>query len=98
MATLLVNAVAPGLLDWYLARTGCDAQQTDRPKPADQPANLWEPADGDHGHDFGAHGLFDQTAHGHSPQVWASQHHRTVAVAGVALVAAVAALVRSIRR
>ena len=39
-ATLLVNAVAPGLLDRYLARTGFGGQQTDQPKragPADQP-------------------------------------------------------------
>jgi NAD(P)-dependent dehydrogenase (short-subunit alcohol dehydrogenase family) len=95
-ATLLANAVAPGLLDRYLARTGYDAQQTDQPKPADQPANLWEPADGDNGRDFGAHGLFDETAHAHSPQVWASQHHGTLAVAG--LVAGVAAVVLRARR
>ena len=37
MATLLVNAVAPGLLDRYLARTGFDAQRTDRPKPPTSP-------------------------------------------------------------
>src|SRR3954451_25011742 len=58
-ATLLANAVAPGLLDRYLARTGFSSQQTDQPTPADQPANLWEPADGKEGRDFGAHGLFD---------------------------------------
>jgi NAD(P)-dependent dehydrogenase (short-subunit alcohol dehydrogenase family) len=98
MATLLVNAVAPGLLDRYLARTGFDGQQTDQPKPPDQPANLWEPADGDDGRDFGSHGLFDQRAHAQSPQVWASQHHGFLAVAGAGLVAGVAALVRSSRR
>ena len=98
MATLLANAVAPGLLDRYLAGTGDDAQQTDRRKSPDQPANLWEPADGDDGRDFGGHGLFDQKAYAHSPQVWASQHHRTLAFAGVALVAGAAALARSVRR
>ena len=46
----------PGLLDRYLARTGFDAQQTDQPQAPDQPANLWEPADGADGRDFGAHG------------------------------------------
>lgn len=98
MATLLVNAVAPGLLDRYLARTGYDAQQTDQVKPPDQPANLWDPADGEDGDDFGAHGLFDQQAHTRSLQVWASQHHGPLAVVGAGLVAGAAALVRSARR
>ena len=97
-ATLLVNAVAPGLLDRYLAHTGYDAQQTDQDKPADQPANLWEPADGEDGRDYGAHGLFDDRSHARSPQVWASQHHGIVAAAGVGLAAGAAALVRLARR
>jgi NAD(P)-dependent dehydrogenase (short-subunit alcohol dehydrogenase family) len=95
-ATLVVNAVAPGLLDRYLGRTGFNAQQTDQPKSPDQPVNLWEPADGDEGHDFGAHGQFDKRSHAHSPQVWASQHHGALAAAGMGLVAAV--LVRAGRR
>jgi NAD(P)-dependent dehydrogenase (short-subunit alcohol dehydrogenase family) len=94
MATLIANAVAPGVLDRYLARTGFDAQQTDQPKPPDQPANLWQPADGDGGHDFGAHGLFDDQAHPHSPQVWASQHHGVLAGAGAGLVVGAVALAR----
>jgi NAD(P)-dependent dehydrogenase (short-subunit alcohol dehydrogenase family) len=98
MATLLANAVAPGLLDRYLARTGFDAQQTDQPKDPDQPANLWDPADGDDDHDYGAHGLFDHQAHAHSPQVWASQHHGTLAVVGTGLLAAAAGLARWGRR
>jgi NAD(P)-dependent dehydrogenase (short-subunit alcohol dehydrogenase family) len=98
MATLLVNAVAPGLLDRYLARTGYDAQQTDQPKPPDQPANLWDPADGDSGRDFGAHGLFDETSHAHSPQVWASQHHGTLAALGAGMVVGAAAMARWARR
>ncbi|QWZ09709.1 SDR family oxidoreductase [Nocardioides panacis] len=75
MATLIVNAVAPGLLDRYLARTGLKSQQTDQPRDPDQPVNLWQPADGAHGHDFGAHGAFDSQSLARSPQVWASQHH-----------------------
>lgn len=86
-ATLIVNAVAPGLLDRYLARTGFKSQQTQQPRPADQPANLWEPADGPQGEDFGAHGSFDDRSHGFSPQVWASQHHGLIAAAAGALVA-----------
>ena len=97
MATLIANAVAPGLLDRYLARTGYDAQQTGQQKPVDQPANLWEPADGSEGRDFGAHGLFDQRSHGHSAQVWASQRHGTLAVVGAGMAVGVAVLARRAR-
>jgi NAD(P)-dependent dehydrogenase (short-subunit alcohol dehydrogenase family) len=98
-ATLLVNAVAPGLLDRYLARTGFDAQQTASPKPPDQPANLWDPADGSEGRDYGAHGLFDDRSHARSPQVWASQHHGLLALGGAFLASAgAAAVVRAVRR
>ena len=96
-ATLIVNAVAPGLLDRYLARTGFDAQQTDQQKPSDQPANLWDPADGESGRDYGAHGLFDQTSHARSPQVWASQHHGMLAALGAGAVVG-AAVARWARR
>jgi NAD(P)-dependent dehydrogenase (short-subunit alcohol dehydrogenase family) len=98
-ATLIVNAVAPGLLDRYLARTGFSAQQTGQPKPPDQAENLWEPADGPDGRDFGAHGLFDEQAHARSPQVWASQHHGIVYAAGLAALAGAAAgVVRAVRQ
>jgi len=75
VATLIANALAPGLLDRYLARTGFSAQQTPQRKDPDQPANLWEAADGRHGEDFGAHGAFDRRSTRRSPQLWASQHH-----------------------
>ncbi len=97
-ATLLANAVAPGLLDRYLARTGYDAQQTPQPKPADQPANLWDPADDDQGHDFGAHGRFDDQSHARSAQVWASQHHGTLGAVAAGVLAGAAVLVRAARR
>src|SRR6478736_3477346 len=54
MGTLVANAVAPGLLDRYLARTGFSSQQTDQRQDPDQPANLWDPVDRDE--DFGTHG------------------------------------------
>jgi NAD(P)-dependent dehydrogenase (short-subunit alcohol dehydrogenase family) len=91
-ATLLANAVAPGLLDRYLARTGFKSQQTEQPSDPDQPVNLWEPADGADGHDFGAHGDFDSRSHRRSPQVWASQHHGLVAAAAGGLAAGAVAL------
>ncbi|HEX8971014.1 SDR family oxidoreductase [Oryzihumus sp.] len=86
-ATLAANALAPGLLDRYLARTGFSSQQTDRPRDPDQPANLWHPADGRAGHDFGAHGIFDRESTARSWQLWASQHHGVLAGAGAALLA-----------
>ncbi|HET6534315.1 MAG TPA: SDR family oxidoreductase [Actinoplanes sp.] len=89
--TLLANAVAPGLLDRYLARKGYESQQTDQPRDADQPANLWQPADGPGGQDAGAHGDFDDQARTRSVQLWASQHHGALATVGGGLLAAGAA-------
>jgi hypothetical protein len=83
--TLLVNAVAPGLLDRYLGKTGFASQQTDELRPADQPANLWEPADATT--DFGTHGRFDDRAVGRSRQWWLTKHHRSVGAAAGALAA-----------
>lgn len=93
-ATLAVNAVLPGLLDRYLGRTGYDSQQRPQAQPADQVANLWEPADGTNGHDYGAHGEFDDRALSVSPQVWASQHHTVLAAAAAAVAAAAVAVLR----
>ncbi len=84
MGTLAANAIAPGVLDRYLARTGFSSQQTDQARSPDQPVNLWEPADGPDGRDYGAHGVFDDQAKSGSPQLWASHHHGVLgAVAGV---------------
>ncbi len=80
--TLLANAVAPGLLDAYLARTGFASQQTPEPRSPDQPVNLWEPADA--ARDFGTHGSFDARSTPRSVQLWASQHHPAVAAAAAA--------------
>ncbi|GAB3675792.1 SDR family oxidoreductase [Angustibacter aerolatus] len=97
VGTLLGNAVAPGLLDRYLARTGYDAQQTPDDAPSDAPSNLWEPADGPDGRDFGTHGLFDDRAADRSPQVWASQHHGVLGAVAAA-VPALALAARALRR
>jgi short-subunit dehydrogenase len=91
-ATLAANAIAPGLLDRYLAKTGISAQQTDEPSDPDAPVNLWEPADVD-GRDYGAHGVFDDRTHDRDPQQWASQHHGLLAAMGGAAVAVTTALV-----
>jgi NAD(P)-dependent dehydrogenase (short-subunit alcohol dehydrogenase family) len=94
VGTLAANAIAPGLLDRYLAHTGFEGQQTDKPRDPDQPANLWEPADGAAGEDFGAHGVFDDKAKRRSPQLWASQHHGALAAIAAGVAAGVAALKR----
>ncbi|MFJ4283269.1 SDR family oxidoreductase [Streptomyces massasporeus] len=86
-ATLLANAVIPGLLDRYLARTNVDAQQEEgRPEG---PANLWSPADGPHGLDFGAHGRFDDESTAGGPQQWLSRNRGRL---GAALTAGAGAL------
>jgi NAD(P)-dependent dehydrogenase (short-subunit alcohol dehydrogenase family) len=93
MATLVANAVAPGLLDRYLARTGFDAQQTKRSRDPNQPANLWEPADGPQGRDFGAHGIFDDQSKDGSLQLWGSQHHGVLGAMAAGVVGLAAAVV-----
>ncbi len=83
-ATLIANAVAPGVLDRYLARTGFKSQQNAKVKDPEQADNLWQPADGTHGHDYGAHGVFDEQSKPRSVQLWASQHHELLTVGGAA--------------
>ncbi len=56
------RAIAPGLVDRYLARTGFSSQQTESPRDPRQPVNLWKPADSAQGRDYGAHGEFDDRA------------------------------------
>jgi len=89
MGTLVANAIAPGILDRYLAKTGFKSQQTSQPRDPNQPENLWEPADADR--DFGTHGVFDDKSTDRSYQLWASQHHGLLGVAaavGAALLGA----------
>jgi NAD(P)-dependent dehydrogenase (short-subunit alcohol dehydrogenase family) len=94
MGTLAANAIAPGLLDRYLARTGFKSQQTSQEQNPAGPKNLWNPADGSDGRDYGAHGVFDAKAHNHDPQLWASQHHGTLAAIAGAVAAVGTALWR----
>ncbi len=92
LATILANRAAPALLDRYLARTGYDSQQTDaQPPPVE--GNLWRPLDDPedpHGHDFGAHGVFDDQSHGHSLQA-AVARHPLLAASAVSAAAVLAA-------
>jgi hypothetical protein len=97
-ATLAANAIAPGLLDRYLGKTGFSSQQTKQPQPPDAPANLWEPADGPDGKDFGTHGIFDGRATNTAPQLWASHHHGLLAAAAGGVLAGATALLLGRRR
>ncbi len=99
VGTLVGNKFFPGLLDLYLGKTGFSSQQTGQKKDPDQPVNLWEPADGPDGDDFGAHGVFDDRATPHAPQLWFSHHHKTLVGAGtVALAGVVGLLARKVGR
>jgi len=95
VGTLLANAVAPGLLDRYLARTGFSSQQTEEPQPADAPANLWQPADQQR--DFGTRGRFGSRSTPRSAQLWASQHHGAIGIAATLLGGGLAAAARARR-
>lgn len=75
------NKIAPGLGDWYLARSGYDSQQRDEPEDPNRADNLWEPVDGDHG----AHGVFDNRARTISPELWASKNKSWLTAAGMAV-------------
>ncbi len=96
VGTILGNRVSSRLLDWYLARTGYGGQQSQDITAPMLGDNLYRPVPGDHG----AHGVFDDVAHGVSPQMWA--HHRRrfvyVVVAATAAAAAVAAGGRQVGR
>ncbi|HEY2577014.1 MAG TPA: SDR family oxidoreductase [Streptosporangiaceae bacterium] len=70
VATLLANRFVPGLLDRYLARTGYGSQQTGEREAHNRAGNLWQPADGADGRDYGAHGDFDDKSHPRSVQQW----------------------------
>ncbi len=76
--TVLGSKFAPWLAELYLARTAVSEQQTENP-PDEQnhEGNLMEPPSGDPG----AHGRFDEKAHGHSIQWWLSRHRGMVAAA-----------------
>ncbi|TCC32110.1 SDR family oxidoreductase [Kribbella sindirgiensis] len=87
-ATLIANKFAAGLLDRYLARTGYRSQQIDMPGDPHRAANLWSPADHRGGHDYGAHGAFDDRSTSRSYQLWASRHRGLLGLAAAAAAAA----------
>jgi NAD(P)-dependent dehydrogenase (short-subunit alcohol dehydrogenase family) len=79
VAVIWANKIASGVLDRYLARTGYDSQQTDRPVAPNRRDNLWEPVPGDHG----AHGRFASRSIDFSVQAWINEHLTAVAAAAI---------------
>lgn len=88
------NKVAPGLLDYYLAKTCYSGQQTDQPVSPDRPDNLFNPLPGD----YGAHGIFDDRAHAASAQLWQTTHRAWLAAAGFGAAAFLCAALLATKR
>ena len=85
--TIIGNKLAPGVAEWYLAKTAVKGQQ--RPEPLGEevrPGNLFDAPQ----HDEGAHGPFDSEAHQRSIQLILSKH-RALAAVGAAVGAGAAA-------
>jgi NAD(P)-dependent dehydrogenase (short-subunit alcohol dehydrogenase family) len=82
-ATIAIQKVWPGLLDRYLGRIGYDAQQTDQPEEPRRGDNLFAPVP----FDLGAHGPFDDRAHGRSDRSWVTRHRAALVVLGMAGIA-----------
>lgn len=74
------NKLAAWVGDWYVGKTGVQAQQTQQPADPNRPNNLFEPVPGD----FGAHGEFDARAHPRSTYAWVSRHRAGLALTGAA--------------
>jgi short-subunit dehydrogenase len=75
------NKLAPGLGDWYMARTGFESQMTDEPEDARRPHNLWQPLPGD----AGAHGRFSAQARDRSLQWFLTRNREAIFAAGALL-------------
>ena len=90
VATILGNKVAPWAADLYLGLTGYEGQQTEDFVGPDRPDNLYGSVPGDHG----AHGTFDEQSYERSPQLWATENRRWLALAGAGLVGAALATAR----
>jgi NAD(P)-dependent dehydrogenase (short-subunit alcohol dehydrogenase family) len=91
---ILGERLAPWLLDRYLARTGYKSQMTSHELDPNGHDNLFDPVD----HDRGAHGPFDDLAHGKSIQYGLAKRRGIVlASLGAAAAGVSAAAVRSAR-
>jgi len=93
--TILGNRALPWVLDRYLGKTGVSGQ-LNKTDAARFGSNVMEPKDDVR--DVGAHGAFDDKAHGSDPWSWASMHRTALAAGAAAVGAAVAMGTRAIRR
>ena len=94
VANIIGERVAPWLLDRYLAKTGYKSQMTSHDLDPAGHDNLFTPIE----EDRGAHGPFDDLAHGISPQYELAKRRGMVfAGLGAAIVGASAAAIRSAR-
>jgi hypothetical protein len=83
---------APWILDRYLAKTAFGSQMTEHDLDPQRHDNLFDPVD----EDRGAHGPFDDQAHGVSPQYELSKRRGWVAAGlGAAAAVATAAVLRN---
>ena len=81
------SKLIPGVLDRYLAgNRAWEGQETDEPVPPGRPDNLFEPLPGD----YGAHGIFDDSARSSSWEWWLSAHRGTILVTVAAAAASTA--------
>jgi hypothetical protein len=95
LGTVVANRIVPAALDRYLAKTGYGSQQTGEQEPS-RSDNLWQPLDAPGGHDYGAHGEFEDKSHPRSAELFLSRHP-AVTTAGTAAAAALVALAISRR-
>jgi NAD(P)-dependent dehydrogenase (short-subunit alcohol dehydrogenase family) len=78
------NRIAPGYLDWYLARVAVENQQIPgEPEDPHRPDNLYETVPGP----YDSHGAFDERSRTHSPQLWFTKN-RWACLASACLAAA----------
>ena len=86
--TIWGSQLAPWFAEWYLAKTGVKAQQTE-PSIEPRDGNLFEAET----EDPGSHGRFDDRAHARSAQLVLAKHRGAVAL-GLAAAAGVVAAAR----
>jgi NAD(P)-dependent dehydrogenase (short-subunit alcohol dehydrogenase family) len=82
---VFAEKLAPGVADWYLARTGFEGQQTSEAASLQRKDNLFGPLPGDRG----ARGRFGDRAKSSSAQVWLQLHRSALAFGTAAAASAI---------
>jgi NAD(P)-dependent dehydrogenase (short-subunit alcohol dehydrogenase family) len=85
------NRIAPGFLDWYLARVAVDSQQiAGEPEDPTRPDNLYETVPGP----YDSHGAFDERSRTRSRQLWFTKNRWACAASACLVGAAILAAAR----